>query len=81
MPAKHSQYFLRHLLFLQWQPLVCAATLGEVPTPGPLTLDEAAILGLNAWLRLRSSVAPIALVRCGSLSGVLAQSAQLQFEQ
>ena len=56
---KHSQYFLRHWLFLQLQPLLSVGTVREVtPSNDPATAAAAAIpvvfLGRNA-LGLRSS--------------------------
>jgi hypothetical protein len=63
MPAsKHSQYFLRHLLFLQWQPDACAVSL---------------TLALNAF-GFFSRVARIASSRSFACARSLWQSTQLQ---
>jgi len=76
---KHSQYFFRHPLFLQWQPFMCRpAESGESlpPLPPPLSADVASTLGRKAR-GFRSSVAPMADWRSISNRGLLWHEWQL----
>lgn len=65
-PSKHSQYFFKHIDFLQLQPDVCPCT--------GVTLDSNA----NSF---RSFVTAMALCRTSSNSALLLHSTQLQVEQ
>ena len=79
---KHSQYFLRQPLFLQWQPLLWRAPPPpSAPPPGAAPpAGETAILGRNAS-GLRSNVASIASLRVASWLLLLLQLWQLQLSQ
>ena len=71
MPAwKHSQYFLRQPLFLQWQPFACFIAVSS----------PALIFGRKAC-GLRSSVCAMAFFRFSSFSGLLWQPWQLHAKQ
>mmetsp|Transcript_25271 Transcript_25271/g.74640 ORF Transcript_25271/g.74640 Transcript_25271/m.74640 type:complete len:218 (-) Transcript_25271:98-751(-) len=80
MPAwKHSQYFFRHVLFLQLQPFVWRGT----PSAVTRALNSASlpwIFGRNA-LGLRSRMASTALCRVPSCSLLFMQLTQLHESQ
>jgi len=70
---KHSQYFFKQWLFLQWQPLLCS-------TSSAFFLESASkllIFGLKAC-GLRSNVAWTAARREASLSLLFSHTLQLQ---
>jgi hypothetical protein len=77
---KHSQYFLRQPLFLQWHPLlwrVVSAPPAPPALPGPLS---ALIFGLKA-VGLRSRICSMALLLTVSLALLLQHDMQLQLKQ
>jgi hypothetical protein len=75
---KHSQYFLRQLLFLQWQPFMCRpADCGDTVLPSDMIAFVASTLGRKA-MGFRSSVAPMAAWRSSSKRGLLWHAWQLQ---